>query len=582
MLLPLLFAAIAPAALALPAPPLFTLGAERLQPYPSPAPYQFPDAAISVLDDGAGGGRLMFWSDGTTYRVVGPGLFPANTPSPLTPVLGKGPTNKSYDWNGNWMLGAFRVEGEPTALVGFTHVENHVFDCPGPYSEWNAAAVVSSQDDGVTWAREGLAIHDPQPCAPTFGGAGYSSVIRHNGAFLGFGGCTGFRSLDPRGAPGTWARWKDGAFSSPGVNGSSDCLPGLPANACCPIVHYNSFLGQFVAVYNTWGRASELFVAASEDGVNWGPSALLLQVEANRSLGYGQVIGDHNSSVAGRAATLAYAAAPPTGDKPRDFVYRSITFAPAAAPAAAAPSKRGLSMPHAAADAALYCADLAAAVAAGTVSWTYDWAQAPPDAGCSALDSLRFEPMIWGANSAQNTSALFANARTTHLLLFNEPNGKDQSNLTPAQAAALWPSVAAAARARNLSLVAPVPSGTDTVWLRSFFAACQCEAEVAAVALHPYSCAPAALRSALDAWAAFGKPLWVSEFNCGDGMKNASAAEHMAWMQAALPILEGDARVARYAWMSARNEKVPGSALFAGAGGELTALGRFYLSYAAA
>ena len=31
------------------------------------------------------------------------------------------------------------------------------------------------------------------------------------------------------------------------------------------------------------------------------------------------------------------------------------------------------------------------------------------------------------------------------------------------------------------------------------------------------------------------------------------------------------------AWMSGRNNKVPGAALFDGAGGQLTALGKFYL-----
>jgi O-glycosyl hydrolase len=167
---------------------------------------------------------------------------------------------------------------------------------------------------------------------------------------------------------------------------------------------------------------------------------------------------------------------------------------------------------------------------------------------------------------------------STHLLTFNEPNGKDQSNLTPLEAAALWPAVAAAARAHNLSLVAPVPSGTDTTWLDQFFSACGCAADIRVIALHPYSCTEASLRSALLSWGKYNKPLWLTEFNCGDGAKNATAAEHFAWMQAALPILDADARVERYAWMSGRNDHVPGAALFDGAGGMMTALGRFYFN----
>jgi hypothetical protein len=303
------------------------LGPESLAPYPPGAgPYQFPDAAFAVADDnGSADERLMFWSDGLTYRVRGTGLFPNSTPSPPTPVLGSGPKG-TYDANGNWLLASFRVN---KSLIAFTHVEDHGFDCPGGYGEWNAAAVVSSEDDGVTWTRDGLAIGDPKPCKASFGGAGYSSVLPAPGGapgFIAYGGCTAFRSVDPRGAPGTWLRYNGGSFSSPGVNGSSTCLTGVPANSCCPIVSFNSYLNAFVMVLTKWGVNSTLFIQTSTDGLTFGDEQVLLDVPAPRAIAYGQLIGSSNSSVSGRVATLAYAAAPPTGDKPRDFVYRSITF----------------------------------------------------------------------------------------------------------------------------------------------------------------------------------------------------------------------------------------------------------------
>ncbi len=134
-----------------------------------------------------------------------------------------------------------------------------------------------------------------------------------------------------------------------------------------------------------------------------------------------------------------------------------------------------------------------------------------------------------------------------------------------------------------MELGSRTPSGSDTKWLDAFFAACDgCRADMTAVALHPYACTAAALRAAIETWAAFKLPLWVTEFNCGDGARNASAAEHLAYMTLALPILEADARVARYAWMSGRNTKVPGAALLDGAGGHLTPLGRHYVAAAAA
>ena len=261
----------------------------------------------------------------------------------------------------------------------------------------------------------------------------------------------------------------------------------------------------------------------------------------------------------------------------RHLIQRTLLSFLAVLAAAAPSTKRGLSSAHAPGHAATFCADLAAVQPA--LSWTYSWALSPPDTSCAALMKVGFEPMFWGASAAKNASEFWSSPLTTHVLGFNEPNGKSQSNLTPAEAAALWPAVAAAAHKRNLSLVAPVPSGADTAWLDAFFSACGgCEADIRVIALHPYSCSVAALKSALSTWGKYGKKLWVTEFNCGNGMKNASAAEHLAWMRIALPVLDADARVERYAWMSARDTKVPGSALFDGPGGTLTALGRFYFA----
>lgn len=223
----------------------WTLGPEVVQRYADHHPRQDPDSAFPVLSGmapAAGNGtaqRLMFWTDGTTYRAEGTaalGSFPVTT-HPPAPVLLSGPTG-SYDGNGNWLLAAFRLGGPASAeLVGFTHAENHVWRCQGSgYGEWNSGAVVRSTDDGKSWAQEGLAVADTQPCNATFGGAGYSSVVPAYGrlAFVGYGGCGAYASSDPRGAAGSWMRWNGSTFSDPGVNNTGStarhCLPG----ATCP------------------------------------------------------------------------------------------------------------------------------------------------------------------------------------------------------------------------------------------------------------------------------------------------------------------------------------------------------------
>jgi hypothetical protein len=100
----------------------------------------------------------------------------------------------------------------------------------------------------------------------------------------------------------------------------------VPADACCPITHFNSYLQQFVMIYTTWGNGSALFMATSQDGLSFGPSQLLLDVAPPRTIAYGQVHSDSADGSIGRQAVLAYAAAPPTGPYPRDFVFRSIEF----------------------------------------------------------------------------------------------------------------------------------------------------------------------------------------------------------------------------------------------------------------
>lgn len=237
-------------------PPVFSvkvkLGPEVVRPKLSTGPeYQFPDAALAFLAEpqlepareGNDQGTLMFPSDGKTFRTTGPDLFHQEKPDPAGPVLGLG-KNGSYDMNGNWMLAAFRIGGRNSQqLVGFTHCEIHQFKCPGPYAEWNAAAVVRSSDDGRSWSREGLAVGDLQPCKPAFGGHGYSSVLRQPASanardadasifWRGWGGCNGYASTDVTGAAGTWTRYLDGKFSEPGVGGKQSCLPVSERRSC--------------------------------------------------------------------------------------------------------------------------------------------------------------------------------------------------------------------------------------------------------------------------------------------------------------------------------------------------------------
>jgi hypothetical protein len=218
------------------------------------------------------------------------------------------------------------------------------------------------------------------------------------------------------------------------------------------------------------------------------------------------------------------------------------------------------------------------------VSWWYDWSNKA--AGASA-SGVAFVPMIWG--SANLTASIPAGS--SYLLGFNEPNFKAQSNLTPQQAATDWPQVEALAKPLGIPLVSPAvnfcgsssntsgcsdPAVTDPyTWLKDFFAACA-GCQVDAVAVHWYNCDLPSLQgyidgsSSLQGFVQFGKPIWLTEFSC-DG--SHTVAQQQAYMQAAVPYLEGNAHVQRYAWFSSSNIA---SAQLMDASGAPTALGTTY------
>jgi hypothetical protein len=218
------------------------------------------------------------------------------------------------------------------------------------------------------------------------------------------------------------------------------------------------------------------------------------------------------------------------------------------------------------------------------IAWWYNWATKPP-AGAAAIP---FVPMIWGAGSLDAQIA----PGSKYLLGFNEPNFTTQSDLTPTQAAADWPEVEAIAASQNLPIVSPAvnfcspcsdPSVTDPyTWLKDFFAACN-DCKVDYIAVHWYNCDLPSLQgyiegndAGLQGFVQFGKPIWLTEFSCGP---SSTVDQQKAYMQAAVPYLESNPLVMKYAWFSADGIA---TALLADpdAGGSLTELGQTYVGLA--
>ncbi|MDI1480732.1 glycoside hydrolase family protein [Polyangium sp. y55x31] len=220
------------------------------------------------------------------------------------------------------------------------------------------------------------------------------------------------------------------------------------------------------------------------------------------------------------------------------------------------------------------------------IGWWYNWAAKPDNADVAAAYAglgVEYVPMAWGEASLSALSAeVPADAR--HLLGFNEPNFGSQANLTPTQAAALWPQIEDFAKQHDLAIVSPAVNfcgGTCNVadpfeWLDQFFAACQgCKVDY--IAMHWYACDGGALTWYLQQFESkYTQKLWLTEFSCLDGSDTSEPAQQ-AYMKAALAILEADPRVERYAWFTGRSDFTSSIDLL-GEGGELTPLGQTYVN----
>ena len=230
------------------------------------------------------------------------------------------------------------------------------------------------------------------------------------------------------------------------------------------------------------------------------------------------------------------------------------------------------------------------------VSWWYNWSPNPNSAVPSDYASqyaMDFYPMLWSGNfNAANVVAfLKANPGIQYMLVLNEPNLMSQSNMTPQQAAKLWPQYEAIAAQTGVKIVGPaITWGTMTgyedpvAWLDAFYAAYRAangnrDPQIDYIAFHWYDYG---LEAQLDRLTKYNKPFWVTEFanwhSQQDGAQIDTLAKQEAQMTSMVAICESRADVFRYAWFTGRLNPDPHFSSLLGAPGALTDLGTLYLS----
>ncbi|PXW23122.1 glycoside hydrolase family protein [Paraburkholderia caballeronis] len=229
------------------------------------------------------------------------------------------------------------------------------------------------------------------------------------------------------------------------------------------------------------------------------------------------------------------------------------------------------------------------------VSWWYNWSPTP-NAGLPADYETRFGmefiPMLWNGNfnDAQIVAYLSAHPSIKYLLVLNEPNLVDQANMTPSQAAALWPRYEAIAAQTGVKIVGPamnwgtLPGYSDPiVWLDAFYADYEAAnggraPRIDYLAMHWYDYG---LAQQLDRLDKYGKQIWVTEFanwhGGSDGSQIDTLAAQQAQMQEMVTTCEMRPDVFRYAWFTGRENPDPHFTSLLGAEGQLTPLGTEYL-----
>jgi hypothetical protein len=221
------------------------------------------------------------------------------------------------------------------------------------------------------------------------------------------------------------------------------------------------------------------------------------------------------------------------------------------------------------------------------VGWHYNWTAAWKG---REIKGAPFVPMIfknneWTAGSLEKARVARSKMESNPLLGFNEPDGKDQANMTVDQALKLWPDL----EKTNRRLGSPATVHPDNEWMKAFMKGAEDKGlRVDFICVHWYGQRDADkfIDRIREVHALYKKPIWITEFAIADwSAKSLRENKHtpkdvLEFMEEVLPQLEKLEFVERYAWFPAKHgdPKLGHSALF-DAQGKLTELGEFYAKF---
>jgi hypothetical protein len=199
---------------------------------------------------------------------------------------------------------------------------------------------------------------------------------------------------------------------------------------------------------------------------------------------------------------------------------------------------------------------------------------------------IEFIPMIYryggNAKMVADAAAAAKKAGGTELLGFNEPEKKEQGNMTLESALDAWPVL----METGMRLGSPSCVHPDKEWMIAFMDGVKKrDLRVDFVCVHSYGGPnPEALVKRLESvYKMFERPLWITEFAVGDwAAKSAEQNRHkpeavLSFMEKVLPMLDKLDFVERYAWFPSKTTSAPlGTSALYDENGVLTPLGECY------
>lgn len=215
--------------------------------------------------------------------------------------------------------------------------------------------------------------------------------------------------------------------------------------------------------------------------------------------------------------------------------------------------------------------------------WSYSWTANFPQ---RPIREISYVPMVWGTQANETVIATAGKTakheRTGELLGFNEPDRKDQANMSVQDALSRWPQL----EKTRLRLGSPACAHPEGEWMMEFMQAAKTKKlKVDFVCVHSYGGdnVTTFIEKLHKIHQLYEKPIWITEFAVADwqalnhGKNQFSPDAVLKFMEAALPQLDKLDFVERYAWFPAGpgSSQLGTSALF-DEQGKLTRLGECY------